>query len=378
MKILFVQKIIGVAGSENYLLNILPGLQTRGFIVDFISLVPINKKGREEEFNSLLAQQGIKLHTVYYQFPYLSALSKINRIIIKGKYDLVHSHLIHADFFLALTKKFFNRKMMLVSTKHGYEEKYINSYGFDAKHSRKNIYWTILRWSERSMNRSFAISKSLQSLFVGLNICNRDKIDIIHYGFTFANEPELDSSIRYSENQLVLVGRLTEFKGHRFALEAVALLKERIPDIKLIIVGSGDLESDLNKLVVELRVESHIVFYGYHPNGRQFMYNSDVVLIPSVAEGFGVVVLEAFSVRRPIVAFNVPSLNEHIKHNNNGILVKPYDVESYASSIELLLNDKNKREMMADKAYELLISYYSQARMLDETIDFYQRVLNHQ
>lgn len=376
MKILFVQKIVGVAGSENYLLNILPGLLSRGVSVEFMALVPKGGKGNESKFINILSEHNIKVHTIYYTIPYINFCRKVNKTIRLGGYDLVHSNLIHADFFLALVKTFFNRKFILVSTKHGYEEKYTNQFGFDPSRITKNLYWRILKWSEQRINRSFAISKSLEHLFVGLGICHQSKIDMIHYGFTFNEPPKTDPSLRYSKNQLILVGRLTEFKGHRFALQAVSLLKDTIPDLILVIVGSGHLENKLKKIVSELNIEKNVIFYGYYSNGRQFMHNSDIVLIPSVAEGFGVVVLEAFSVKKPIVAFNVPSLDEHIVSEENGILVKPYNIELYATAIKSLLTNETKTSNIVNSALQGLHSYYSQDRMINETILFYENVLS--
>ena len=73
-------------------------------------------------------------------------------------------------------------------------------------------------------------------------------------------------------------------------------------------------------------MKNHVNFIGYSPDARSFMFNSDVVLAPSISEGFGVVVLESFSVKKAIVAFDVPSLNEHIESGGSVYLSDAFDI----------------------------------------------------
>ncbi len=376
MKILFAQKIIGIAGSENYLLNIIPALKNKGIHVEFLCLYPVDEEGSYKQFNEILISKGIKVHLIsYIEYPKLSVLRKINSVIKSNDFDVVHSHLIHTDLFLALTKLVLNRKLKLISTKHGYEEYYNNRFGFDPKYKQRNTYWWMAKIAERMMNHSFAISKGLQNLYIGLGICKSDKLDLIHYGFDF-KPYNATGEFRESDQQLVIVGRLTDFKGHRYAFQAIALLKDAFPKLKLLIVGSGRLEDKLKSIVKKLAIQNQVIFVGYHSEGRAIMADSDIVLIPSVAEGFGVVVLEAFAVKKPIVAFDVPSIDEHIVHNESGLLTAPYDVKEYANAIKELLNNPSKRNELAEKANQKLISYYNSERMVSQTIALYKSVVN--
>ncbi len=371
MRVLFVHKIIGIAGSENYLIQVLKGLKDRGIDVEFLSLTPARLKGSERKFIERINDISVKHTTVYYSFPFILTFFKIAKLLRKNKIDIVHSHLIHADLFLAVVKSFFYFGFKLVSTKHGYEESYNNNYGFDPKFKKRNVYWWLAKWAERKMDKSYAISEGLKNLYIGLGICKQEKLELIHYGFDY-NAPPNTANYRYSKNQLVIVGRLTAFKGHRYAFHALKMLVGRFQDIKLVVVGSGPLEDELTNLVEELNISSNVNFMGYNPEGRAIMSESDVVLIPSVAEGFGVVVLEAFSTKKPIVAFDVPSLNEHIVSGESGILVQPYDIVSYASQIEFLLKNREKSQAIGMRGYEKLTNDYNLNKMVSSTISFYQ------
>ena len=120
MKVLLTQKVAGIAGSENYLLNILPALNQRGIQADFLLLYSLGDEKENELFESKLTQLGIVCHKIVVgKFPSLSALWKIAKLIKKEKYDLVQSNLIYTDFALGLAKGLFHRKMKLIFGKHG-------------------------------------------------------------------------------------------------------------------------------------------------------------------------------------------------------------------------------------------------------------------
>ena len=213
---------------------------------------------------------------------FLKKLKKLQKV---QNFDIIHSHLIHADFLMAMFKKFVKEDFKLVSTKHGFQEWYNNKYGFDAGVKKNNFYLRVAKFAEKQMDASIAISKGLRDLYVGLKISKQKRIHLIHYGLDFPEKIELDASKRFWKNQLVLVGRLTAFKGHRYALEALKLVSEKLDDVGLVIVGSGQLEDELKNYTEELGLKNHVNFIGYSPDARSFMFNSDVVLVPSVSEG---------------------------------------------------------------------------------------------
>ena len=374
MKLLFVHKIVGVAGSENYLLQLLPALKKRGVTVEFLSIFPFRNKNASIKYNQLLAQKDIKTHALSYPgYPSISFILKAKKLIKDGGYDMVHSHLIHADLFIAILKYFFMRKLTLVSTKHGYEEDYYKN-ALDPAFKVKNKYWYLAKFAEKQITRSFAVSKGLQKLYAGLDICQGDEIDMIHHGFDY-EETTANATYRKSPHQLAVIGRLTELKGHRFALKAVSLLKKKFPDIKLLIAGTGDMESGLKRMAMELDIMEQVEFLGYNPDGKAIMADSDVVLVPSVAEGFGLVILEAFSVHTPVVSFNVPAVNEIVEDKISGRLIAPFNVDDFVSAIEDLLLNKSLQEKYSENAYSKLNSYFSENRMVSETMHFYEEVM---
>jgi len=376
LKILFVQKEGGIFGAENYQLNVIPGLLSRGIDIDFLRLYTDYQGGINGEFIGRLKKLGVKTHQINIgRFPSYKILRSIKRVVIKGEYDLIHTHLIHADFHLALTKSFFRMKVKLVSTKHGYDNKFTAEHGFNASKQTNTPYFLISRWSEKRMNSSFTISNGLLNFFKQTGLTKGDKMSLIHYGFDMpANYlSKGNKEFRLAPKQIIIAGRLVGFKGHRYLIEAMNYIMKNHRDAKLIVVGSGELEKELKLYVAKLKLEDSVQFLGYQKNVGQLMANSDVVVIPSVSEGFGVVFLEAFSAKSPVVAWDVPSANELIIHEDTGYLVNPYDVEALAAQISVILDSENKE--ITERANQGLLTYFNLERMVNQTIDFYKKAI---
>lgn len=380
MKILFVQKEGGIFGAENYQLKVIPGLLAQGIQIEFLRLFTDYQGGVGGEFIKRLQKFGVTTHEVNIgKYPTLRVLKQVQKVANKGDYDLVHTHLIHADFHLALIKQFFGLKPVLVSTKHGYDNEFTSKYGFEASKQTKTLYYLISRWAERRMKASFTISHGLRNFFIETGLSNSDKMQLIHYGFDLPEHFKLKGEQKYrlASKQIIIVGRLVAFKGHRYLIEAMALLKQIFgSEVKLLIAGTGPLDNELRAQVNSLDLVDSVVFLGYSKSVGAFMANSDVVAIPSISEGFGVVFLEAFAAKTPIVSWNVPAGNELMDHGRTGYLVPPYDVNALVDQLIEILNGLDKQGHITQQAYEHLKNYFNSSRMIKETVEFYENTLS--
>jgi glycosyltransferase involved in cell wall biosynthesis len=379
MKILFVQKEGGIFGAENYQLKVIPGLLSRGIEIEFLRLYTNHQGGRGGEFIERLKDLGVKTHQVNIgRLPTPGVLFRIRRIANRGDFDIVHTHLIHADFHLALIKSFVSLKPNLVSSKHGYDNSFTSKYGFDASKQMLTPYFVISRWAERQMEASFTISNGLRNFFINTGLTNPDKMRLIHYGF---NMPENylskgNPEFRMAPKQIMIAGRLIAFKGHRFLIEAMSSLYAMYgSDVKLLIAGTGDLENALRSQVQDLELEECVEFLGYSNKVGHFMANSDIIVVPSISEGFGVVFLEAFSAKTPVVSWDVPSGNEIMEHGKTGYLVEAYHTDQFADQLIEVLDSPEDQVEIVEAAYARLKSYFNLNRMIEETIEFYQEAL---
>lgn len=377
MKVLFVQIIRNLAGSEKYIIEAMPLLKKKGIDCEFLCVALTEDGDNYKKVTNQLEAEGIKVHYVFSKNTLnYTLLKNIYTIVYNGKYDLVNSHLIHADVWLALVKFLFNWQMKLVSSKHGYGDAFTTKFGHDTTKRLYNAYYFAALFAEKAVTRSLMISKGLQNLYTTLKICKKENTEVIPYGFTTNyNPPENNEAYRSSANQICIVARLIELKGHKYVLQALTKVVKHIPDVQLILVGDGTEKENLQHLVEELDLSNHVQFMGFRKDAVAFIANSDVKILPSKSEGLGIVFLEAYRVKTPVIAFDVPACNEVIIQNETGFLVKPFDINELADKIIELLQSKKLQAKFTENAYERLTTYYNPERMITETIQFYNNAL---
>jgi glycogen synthase len=141
--------------------------------------------------------------------------------------------------------------------------------------------------------------------------------------------------------RLAYLGRLVPQKGVDVLVAAVALLGGRFPSLRLAIAGEGNERPALEAQVIRLGLGSRIDFVGAlaHDAVHRFLAEADVVVMPSRAEPFGLVALEAAQMARPVVASAVQGLAEIVVHGETGLLVPPDDASALADAVATLIED---------------------------------------
>lgn len=159
---------------------------------------------------------------------------------------------------------------------------------------------------------------------------------------------------------LIFVGRLNKMKGVEDAINAVAQASKKIKNLKLWIVGQGEPEymNYLKTLVRDKWITDQIIFWNYVSQQKKFelMGKSHAIIVPSLREGFGLIVPEAGSVGTPAIAYDVHGLRDTIKNKKNGFLVNKTPLY-LAKGIESLFNQKNSYSRLSKSAYEESKSY---------------------
>ncbi len=135
------------------------------------------------------------------------------------------------------------------------------------------------------------------------------------------------------------VGRLVPFKGHRHLLEAFARLRAREPDVHLVVVGDGPERAALERQARELGVAPAVRFTGHREDVPDLLAALDVFVLPSLAEHFGRVLLEAMAMERPVVATAAGGVPEVVEAGVTGLLVPPANAAALADAVLTLLAD---------------------------------------
>lgn len=375
MKILFVQHMNAISGSELYLLQILPELKKKGCEVEML-IAYREDTGKNEPFVKQLGQNGIITHQIYGHKPYsLKLLLKIKRIVKAGKFNIVQSNLIHADLWMSLVKFFWVRNMKLISVKHGFDEAYSAKYGFNTSKLNRSLFVWVQRLSGLNTNYNITISKGIYDLYVKGKISKASKTEVIYYGLNLSHIQNQGFSKTTEQRYAIILGRLVKYKGHEYVIRAWQKIKEINPDYKLYIVGGGAYMDQLKALTKELDLEEQVLFLGYQPNPHQLLHFSEFSIVSSIFEGFGLIILESWYHRKPVIAFDVPACNEIINDGDNGLLVTPFDYNVITEKVLHLFTDTTLTSKMGENGYCKLQSDYSLERMTNQTLSVYNKYL---
>lgn len=182
-----------------------------------------------------------------------------------------------------------------------------------------------------------------------------EKITTIHNIVDF---PIVESE-SYEKPTISCVARLVEYKRVEDLIRAVDIIKKSIPDIQCKIIGTGPLEDDLKSLTRELNLEDNVEFLGFvekHEDVMKVVNSSQIFCLPSIVEGFGIVVIEALSLRTPFVAAEIPPVVE-ASGKKGGLFFKPKDYRGLSECILKLLSDKKLYEKLQEEGYSQSKNY---------------------
>lgn len=212
----------------------------------------------------------------------------------------------------------------------------------------------------------------------------REKVSVVYNGVDlseFAQNISGDNirrefEIGPDENVICHVGRLVEYKGHRTFLEAVKRVVEEVQDVRVLIVGEGELEQELKDLSQRLSLTRYVIFCGYRKDIPQVMAASTILVLSSVGEHFGRVLIEAMAMGKPVVATRGGGVPEIVIDGRTGILVEPQDPDMMAQGILTLLKDPLLSHTLGKEGYRRVVERFSLHTHVNEVEKIYESLLN--
>lgn len=160
------------------------------------------------------------------------------------------------------------------------------------------------------------------------------------------------------ERYCLFVGSLIERKAPDLLLRALALAKI---DLGLVVVGEGPMANELQRLVRRLSLADRVLFTGAQPQNvlHQYYREAAFLVLPSVSEGTPLVVIEALSTGKPVVATQLDGIANVVRHGENGLLVPPGNVEALSAALQLMANDHALYTLLASNALQSVRDRFS-------------------
>ncbi len=187
---------------------------------------------------------------------------------------------------------------------------------------------------------------------------------------------ELRKNVNEKQNQFVYIGRLVFYKNLEVVLKAINLVKQTYPKVTLIIVGGGPHRENLEKLVKDLDLQNNVKFVGFVSNEEKYVHlaSSRALVFPSLCEGFGLVVLEAFSQKKPVLVSDVKPLSDIVSNKQDGYILSPNDEKEWADAIISLIKNQEVAKSMGLSGYETLKQNYGLDKMYEKIISMYKQI----
>ncbi len=363
-----VLQVIGgneIGGAEEHVLALCSGLDKDKFSPFLVSLC-------QGPLQSAAEERGIAVTVLGMKHPLdLSVIPQLVKLIKTLKIDIVHTHGSRANLTARLAARWLN--VPIVTTMHS---------SLAQDYLSKKAAWAATLLDRLTMplaSRVITISNFLQPEAKGRGakrtVTIYNGIDPARFsGLELLENIYLELGIEPGTPLVGTIGRLHPVKGHNFFLEAAQLVSLTHPGAKFLVVGSGPLEQELRQKAAELNIADKVLFTGYYPEIQRVLKILDVLCLPSISEGMGLVLLEAMFFGKPVVASSVGGVPELVRHEENGLLVPPGDPILMAASISRLLDDKALAARLGANG-QRRFKDFSLDRMLERTQKLYQEIL---
>jgi glycosyltransferase involved in cell wall biosynthesis len=363
MRVLGIDPELGFAGGETQVLGLTMGLLRAGHRAE----LACDPRGRLFE---RARREGIECHPLAIRNSIdFAAGMRLRNLLSRTRYDVVHFHTSRAHSMAPFARG--HAGALIVTRRMDY---------------RPNRLFAPYLYN-RAVDAVSAISSKVAESLGEAGVAS-ERLRIIPSGvdcehFRPASSVERENararlSIGPADFVVGTVGMLEERKGHRYLLEAVAMLnRERATSsrIKCVIAGDGAIRADLVKLASDLRLSDDTIFLSLIPDPRAVLDALDVFVFPSLREGLGVALLEAMACGIASVASRAGGIIDIIEDTRSGILVEPRDSASIADAIATLASDASRRAAIGKAARARIEEHFSLATMTRMTIDMYRDCL---
>jgi len=364
VRILHIIKTLNLGGAEVNLLNLLR-------VVDqdrFECHVAYSFGG---ELEPKFKEAGIKLFK-YANKDYkvkslatIGILANLAQYILNQRIQIVHTHNFSAHIWGSIAAKLTACKIV----EHVHDLRYLDPEEFARRRGFNNQYKYIHKFRNVS-DRVVVLTKQNEEFLIKEKIYPKDKIREILNGIPMDGSPTSNCECRsirpkaFSDDKKELIVltpvRVAPEKNMDLILRIVPEVIRQIPNAVFLIAGDGPLYLKMVDEIKKMGLENNIKMIGYHPDIQTLLKDTDVFLLPSFLELHSIAILEAMSLRIPVViSKDVGCNSEFIEDWQNGVLLDPFKDEGWSQAIVCLLKDQQLRQQMGNKGYQTCLEKFN-------------------
>jgi glycosyltransferase involved in cell wall biosynthesis len=373
LKLLFVIDNLQFGGGERVFAQIIKGLPPDKYEISLASCPG-------EPFHHAIETPQLQFFpTDFSKKLNFTLILRLYEIIKTNEIKLVHGQGARAEFYARLASRLVGKS------------KYVSTIampvgGFDVGPIRKKIYSLLNRFSEKFVDRFLVVSDVLREKMIRGRGIPAEKVIRIYNGIEVdrylpqdqnGSRERIRNEFNIEGDTLFIgaIGRLVWQKGFEHLVQAMPKVLNEFPQTKVLVVGDGPLRDDLEALAQKLRIEKHIIFANFRKDVKEILSALDILIVPSLLEGFPMVTLEAMAMAKPIIATAIDGIKEQIINGQSGVLIPPKDPTAVAEAIIKLRKDADFALHLGLEARRTVEEQFTVEKMVVETERVYFSLL---
>lgn len=373
MRILLYSDSDVFAGTERHLMELAHGLQQAGISLTLACPVPsvLADRASDLEINILpIPKRGAAIDW--------SATRVLRRLIRCGAADVIHVHNGRTALAAALAVRLANAGRC-VMTQHFLNPAHSTRRGLKGWVSQR-----VHGWLNRSVDHFVAISEAVRQNMFARGDATARRVTVVPNGIALpdpatlppAQQMRRELRVPADAPMVVCAARLEPEKRVDCLIEAMSLVRNSHPTAVCVVAGDGSCRRALEQQLSQKGLGGSCRLVGFRADVLSIIAAGDLFVLPSLAEPFGLVLLEAMALKKPVVATDAGGPREIVINGETGFLVPPSDAGSLAGAIGRLLDDPSARREMGESGYDRFCRCYTSKRMAEATAAVYRRVLS--
>jgi glycosyltransferase involved in cell wall biosynthesis len=328
-----------------------------------------------EEGKGLKLFEDLGIETIKLQMnsPFdIKAANELKKICKELSIDVIHTHFLRENY-ISILSKLLGNKVRVINTRHMLD-----------KNSKSVI--SMNKFFTRFNDSIIAVSSSVRNQMIYDEGLNPNKIKLIYTGVDL-EEWSKPSSLNFRDEYkipegeilITTIARFSKEKGHEFLINSIKYFKDYIktnnPEFKFkfVLVGEGELFNDIIDKAKDLQIYDDIIFTGYRRDIKNILKSSDIFILPSNNEAFGLSILEAMAAGLPVITTNSGGTREIInKDFDNGIIIEYGEIHKLSESLIVLIENKELKEQYIANGYKTLSTHFNIEKTIEETYNLYK------
>jgi len=355
-------------GTENHVLDLLTGLDKKEFRpILLVFRCSHEMRAKAEAMGVPVLELGIDK---VYGIKEFHVLFQLKKYLKKENVKIMHTFHINPDIYGAFLAKISGIPILISSRR---------DMGYLMKQSHKIAYRVFDPW----VDAVICVSEAVKKAFCRAPMNTKSKFHVIYNGI---ERTRFDKAIDRNEQRRrlgfghgePLIGVLSNFgmvKGHTYLLDAVPKIRKVHPEAHFILAGDGNCKEKMIQRSKAMALDGSVHFVGHREDVAELLSAFDVIVLPSLSEGFSNTLVEALYMKKAVVATDVGGNPEIIRNGTTGILIKPADADAIAAAVIDLLKDNNKARDMGTQGRALVEEKFMLDNVVRRTEDLYVQLL---